>query len=229
MTNPLIEHVKEFSNLLSKCSVWHNSKEILAPILGVNESDNAKDCYLYEFYCYIALITDLQSNYEIEFIKGVGQFEYKFPQSAANKKGKPRFNVSKGGNLIFQVCAGTKVKCDIPTEENHPDISFQLPNASDDPSWTDLICIMDAKFKEVATSSLPKTEIYKFAEILNLYHNPDPESQPIQFAKFHGMWGNCLITNALAHYSTVDCSYLTLKKMKEVEKFFPESIFRVIG
>lgn len=222
-----ISYIKEYADLLSKCSVWHNTKEILAPVVGID--DKASDNYIYEFYCYIRIVEDLRINYRIEFVPGEGKFEYKFPQAAAVKKGKPRFHAFKNGNLQFQICAGTKISCEIDSEENHPDISFQIATASEEPTQEDLILIMDAKYKEDNNSRLPKDEVYKFGQIVDLFDLRKVSSMIIEFSMYKEFNKNCLITNGKSYSNASDSRLLSRLHIKEIERFFPRSIFNVIG
>lgn len=223
-----IKVIKEYSSLLSECSVWHNSKDILAPIFNDENSESATDCYIYEFYCYISIIIDLKNNYEIHFKEGKGKTKYLFPQAAANKAGKPFFYAYKDGIEEFQICAGTKIAGTVDSEDNHPDISFQLPGTSDKPIHEDLIIIMDAKFKENG-GSLPKTEVYKFSTIVDLFELRGSLKREIVFNEYKGLESNCLITNGEAYSDASNVKLLNKYSIKEVEHFFPGQSFNVIG
>lgn len=224
----LLNYINEYADCLSKAAVWENSREPIAPVID-KDGHVAEDNYVYEFYCYISLIVDLMANYEIQFVPGIGNFKHKFPQAAAVKAGKPKFIALKDDIVAFQICAGTRVNCTISSEENHPDISFQLPNASDDPSDTDLISIMDAKYKENHKSNLPKDEVYKFGIIVDLFDLPDKPQIEIKFNKYQHMFGNSLLTNAGAYSNVNDVRLLNKYKVKEVEYFFPGQQFNVLG
>jgi len=227
--NDFINYIQSYSELLKKCSVWHNSEEIIAPVIGINDNESAADNYIYEFYCYIKIVEDLRVNYTIKFIEGEGIFKYKFPQAAALKRGKPRFHALQNETLQFQICAGTKINCEIDSEENHPDISFQIPSASDDPTQNELIFIMDAKYKENENSKLPKDEIYKFGQIVDLFDLRKTPLVEIQFSRYQSLKGNCLITNAFSYSDPSDSRLLQKLWIKEVERFSPSSIYKVIG
>lgn len=223
-----IQNIKEYASLLKECSVWHNSKDILAPIITETNSELASDCYIYEFYCYINIIVDLKENYRIVFKEGKGSNKYKFPQAAANKAGKPLFLAYIGDELKFQICAGTKIDGVIDSEQNHPDISFQLSTASDNPTQEDLIFIMDAKFKEQG-ESLPKTEVYKFATIIDLFELRGIPKMEIFFSQYKGFATNCLITNGKAYSDSSNVKLLKKYSIKEVELFYPNKNYRIIG
>lgn len=226
--NDFIKVIKEYSNLLSKCSIWHNSKDILAPVFNDANSESATDCYIYEFYCYISIIVDLMNNYEIKFKEGKGKNKYKFPQAAANKAGKPLFYACNNGKTQFQICAGTKIDGIIDSEENHPDISFQLPTSSDNPTHEDLICVFDAKFKE-SEDSLPKTEVYKFGMIVQLFELDNRLKKEILFKRYKGFESNCLITNGKSYTNLKNTKLLERFSIKEVESFFPGKPFTIVG
>jgi hypothetical protein len=224
-----LKHIQSYAQLLQQSAVWNDSREILAPIITDDGSADAADNYIYEFYCYICIIVDLRHNYELEFIEGDGKFQFMFPRAASLKKGKPRFHARKNGNLEFQICAGTKINGIIDSEKNHPDISFQQPAATDDPSETDLIIIMDAKFKEGNNASLPKDEVYKFGIIVDLFDLRKQPSINIDFHAFKEFYGNCLISNAKAYSDPADLRLLKKYAIKEVENFLPNQKFNVLG
>jgi hypothetical protein len=224
-----LNYIREYSLVLKEGAIWHNSKDILAPVIGNTDKAVAVDNYIYEFYCYISIIIDLRKKYEIKFVEGSGLYKYKFPQAAANKKGKPRFHAFRNGMLQFQICAGTKINCQIDSEQNHPDISFQIADASDDPSEKDLILIMDAKYKEGIEAVLPKDEVYKFGLIVDLFDLRKELIATIDFEKYKDFQGNCLITNGKAYSDTNDIRLLKKYSIKEVEGFYPGQNFNVLG
>lgn len=225
-----ISTLKEYSSLLQTCSVWENSKDILAPIVTDEDTSISTDCYIYEFYCYIRIIVDLKNNYIIKFKEGKGKTKYKFPQAAANKDGKPLFLAYNDKNEIeFQVCAGTKIDALFDSEENHPDISFQLPTASENPTHEDLILIMDAKFKENDKEPIPKTEVYKFGVIVDLFNLRGKLKKSIIFHELKGLESNCLITNGLSYSNALDTRLLKKYSIKEVEEFHPNKAFNIVG
>lgn len=227
--NNFISTLKEYSSLLELCSVWQDSKDILAPVFTDAGDPLTADCYIYEFYCYISIIVDLKNNYEIKFMEGKGKTKHKFPQAAANKKDKPKFLAYKNEVLEFQICAGTKIDGMLESEENHPDISFQMPNSSDHPTHEDLIMIMDAKFKENIEESLPKAEVYKFGVIVDLFELRGSLKKSILFSKLKELEANCLITNGKSYSNHSDVKLLKKYSIKEVEKYYPNQNFNVIG
>lgn len=227
--NAFLNELNAYSSLLKTGSVWLGSDEILAPVTGTNSSKIAESNYVYEFYCYISLIIDLSDNYHIKFVEGKGKFRYKFPQAASSKKDKPKFEAYEGGKGVFQICAGTNVSCPIASEDNNPDISFQYFDASDDPDQDDLIIIMDAKYKEDDDADLPKTEVYKFGLIVDLFELKSSPSITIKFNRFKNLVGNCLLTNGQSYSDVTDVALLKKYNIKEVENFAPGKTHRVLG
>jgi len=224
-----ISYLTQYSSLLREGAVWRNSREILAPVFSDRDGGNGSENYIYEFYCYISIIVDLMSKYEIRFVEGKGSFRYKFPQAAAEKRGKPRFEAIKKGKLAFQICAGTKISCEMDSEENHPDISFQRSSASESPTQKDLIFIIDAKYRENPNSSLSKDEVYKFATIVRLFGLNNSYDIQIEFDEYSGLKGNCLLTNGKAYSDAANTKFLKMSFIKEVESFYPGGKFLVLG
>jgi hypothetical protein len=224
-----VDHISKYATLLQKGAVWENTDEILAPVLSEEEKLQATNDYIYEFYCYLCVILDLSSNYKLEFVEGEKEFQYNFPRKAALKKGKPRFHAKEDDQLAFQICAGTRVRCDFDRENNHPDISFQLADATDDPTEQDLIIIMDAKFTEDLSSRLSRTEFYKFGSITDLFNLRGVPKVAIKLKKLKKMFGNCLITNAKAYSDAADIRLLNKWNIKEVENFMPGKTAVIIG
>ena len=216
-----IDHINAYASLLKNGAVWQNSNEVLAPVIGNDEQGQSANDYIYEFYCYLSIIVDLKSNYEIEFVKGDGIYQFNFPRKAAPKKGKPRFHAYEKGIKAFQICAGTMINCEFEREKNHPDISFQLPEATEEPTEQDLIIIMDAKFTENPKSRLSKTEFYKFGGITDVFDLRGKPKAAINFNKLAGMYGNCLITNARAYADAADLKLSRRWWIKEVVHFTP--------
>lgn len=225
----LLEKINAYSGSLKKASIWAGSEESIAYVKKKANDEKGVN-YIFEFYCYMRIINDLSKNYSCKYIPGSGKNPHKFPQASALKKDKPRFDIidKTTGKRLFQVCAGTKINGKYSSEKDHPDISFQKDCACEEnPDCKDLIMIFDAKFQLNDGSTLKKGELDKFESILrrlNLNKNPDTE---ILFDEFKDFNGNCLITNVKCHSTTTE--RLKGEFMKEVEFFFPNKTFKVIG
>ncbi len=210
-----IDEIVRFSEKLGKASHWHDSGKTVGYIERAN-----KNCYVYEFYCYMRIIADLMNGYDVVYVPGKGADPHKFPQAAAEKNHVPRFDLldKKTGKVLYQVCTGTRIGTKYPGQNIHPDISFQTGNASDNPTWKDLLMIMDAKFKKNPGHKLPMDEVTSFCELVNnifeLNTSPIPK---IKFNELRDIVGHALLTNGLAHND--DSKYVKSRKIKEVEFF----------
>lgn len=218
----LLDKINEYVEALAKASVWHGSKESI-PFISELDEDTSQ-FYIYELYCYIRIVEDLKNveEYQLEYIPGSGDFLHKFPKAPADKGGKPRFHVlNKNGEIIFQVCAGTKVE-GYGGVNFSPDISFQngKEEKGEDPDHNNLIMIHDAKFQQKPGSTLRRDEVFKFAGILQIYHlnlKNNSRSINVKFNKLKGLDGNCLLTNVKGNKDIVD--YLKSVGIKEVVEF----------
>jgi hypothetical protein len=223
----LLEKLNQYVEKLVNASVWPESKESIPFFKNLQEEK--REFYIYELYCYIRIAADLKENenYQVKYIPGKGNFLHKFPKAPADKKGKPRFHVlNKNGKQIFQVCAGTKIRGRFDSENCHPDISFQKGNASEDPSYKDLIMIHDAKFQQDPDSTLRKEEVYKFATIVRIYDLNNSGSIDVEFNRLKGLEGNCLLTNVKGHPQSA--AFLKSEGIKEAVKFNVDENFKVI-
>ncbi len=224
MRNRLLQKIDDYSVALEGASVWDSSGEVFGHVASARKTD-----YVYEFYCYIRIICDLMTNYEVEYNPGSGRYRNKFPKKGVNKAGRPMFYLKKrnSDNREFQVCAGTKVRTRFNAENLHPDISFQKPDASDDPDWRDLFMIFDAKFRE-HSDKIPNSVVREFCEIVNMYDIAQTAANTnIQFNEFTQFVGNCLLTNGLAHND--NDQYIRVRQIKEIERFDVGSVFRIRG
>jgi hypothetical protein len=225
----LIKEINEYAKLLKKASRWENSELSIAPVETRN-SENRGIFYIYEFYCMIRIVDDLCSNYEMVFVTGEDEFEYKFPQASSNKKGKPKFTFLKDGEHIFDIYGGVHVKGEHECEEDHPDISFLKPNSPDDADATWLIMIMDAKFVS-DFHKLSKSEPSVFESIVRRFKLHDAPRIEIKFSLLNGIEGNSLLTNGIFHADKTKGLDKRLKDnfIKEVHKFYPNFDFEIAG
>lgn len=230
-TSKILSSVNNYRDKLKKASTWHNSEDSIAYVSITDSKKGKKKEHfnVYEFYCYIAIVHDLLANYQLLFIKGAGKGKeaYKFPQAAANKKGSPRFDAYKSGVRIFQICAGTLVDGLNESENEHPDISFQVDSAGDAPQKEDLIIILDAKYQDDFDSRLSKLQVQGFAFKVNSHFClPSPPQSHINFDKLPYFFGNCLITNAQSHSDKGDM--LARQSIKEVTNFYPDTAVKIL-
>lgn len=229
-TSEILSSVNNYRDNLRKASKWHKSEESIAYVVTADRKKGKRKEHfsVYEFFCYIAIVHDLLTNYELKFIKGDGRGDeaYKFPQAAANKKGAPRFDAFYNGTRVFQICAGTLVNGIYKSENEHPDISFQIDAANDDPQKEDLIIILDAKYQDNFESRLSKTQAQGFAFKVNRqFQLSSPPQMIINFDRLKDLFANCLVTNAQAHSSVDDM--LIGEKIREVTNFYPNKTMQI--
>lgn len=209
-----IDEIKRFSEKLELAATWNGSNKTVGYIERANKNN-----YVYEFYCYIRIIADLLREYKVVYQPGKGMNPHKFPQAAAEKFNVPKFELldRKTGETMYQVCTGTRIATKYPGQNIHPDISFQAGTASDEPTWKDLLMIMDAKFKMNPNDRLPMDEVTSFCELINIFELNKALLPEIKFNELKDIVGHALLTNGLAH--NVDSKYVKSRKIKEVEFF----------
>lgn len=195
-TNQHLTQIKKYARALSSAATWHGSKSALG-ILSTSENS-----YLYEFYCYLRVVQDLMANNKVVYRQGGKKGkEHEWPKAAALKKNAPRFEVftEKTGKKLFEVCGGTAVKGKHSIELN-PDISFQVPDCGDKPTYEDLYLVVDAKFKKNSTDRLPLDEVNTFVSQVNLNLGlKGKRVKNLHFAEFEFLKKNTLLTNGNPH------------------------------
>lgn len=211
MRQDLLDKINDYGHKLGAVSKWTGSGSAFGHI-----DFKSKDDYVYEFFCYVSILYDLKAHQDIRFVPGIKKGL--FPKKPANKdEGWARFDVFDGaGNCVCQACAGTSIKLsDCPTTEFAPDISFQTPNASDDPDEREVVLVMDAKFKD-KKGSIDFALIKEFmAVVASLQVGIVPSSFGLQFEKFVQLKANCLISNGTV--------------MKKHENFCKKTGIRQVG
>src|SRR4030095_6070630 len=220
--NDLLNRINQFSKSLIVKSRWYKTNKPFGHI----DYQKDKRSYIYEFFCYLKILKDLKSNYDLEYIEG----DHQFPQSHSNKKDKSKFVIKeKITGKKYQVCTGTDIN--ISTIDDYtiaPDISFQKENATDDPTEKDVLLIMDAKYKSNPTkSNLSISLLQQFAEIIVDLNVSAASTQPINFDKYKNLLSNCLLTNGTGLTDKDD--FCKKKKMKQVVKFDVTGTYDVIG
>jgi hypothetical protein len=225
----LLKEINEYTSKLEKASLWHGSEKSLAEV----ELEKAKkfgEDYIYEFYCYLRILSDLQHKYHLRFVPGSGVFTFKFPKAPAAKKGKPYFIAldQSTGKIAFQICAATEIGTNYKRSPA-PDISFQKPDASDTPTFKDVLMIFDAKFIR-STSDKDKIGLAQFYYVSGMVRDlqiADPSTCGIEFNELATCLGNCILTNGDAHCQEHD--YVKSHSLKAVEHFDVGKTFKVIG
>ncbi len=206
----LVERTRSAASALGLAASWSGNRRAF----------DLADDFIYELYILFSLILDLSSYYDVDYKEGTGDNKNRFPQKPANKAGRPRFDIRsrQNGNLLWQVCAGTKIT-DNQSVERAPDISFQKGSASNTPTHNDVEMIWDAKYRKNPEDRITHSEVAAFIlwiDLLNLKNSPKPS---LQLNRLREMVANCLITNG--RESTEPDGVLNRYDLKEVCSFYP--------
>lgn len=218
-----LTEIKDFSRALKDAAKWQNSRRSIAYV-----EDGSSD-YIYEFYCYIRMLSDLGSNYTLAFKKGK-VYSAKFPEKPGLKANFPRFEIfdKKSGVKLYQLCAGTMIESDFPDQNLHPDISLQTPNSPENPNKNHVLLIWDAKYVN-KLKRIPNKEIRDFTAIVDLYDLNTKASPKIEFEDLKVLHGNCIITNGQSHHESNDEAYVKKKRIKVVYYFDVKTKEKSIG
>ena|GEM_PF-3958504 len=175
--------------------------------------------FLLEMLLFFEVVAQFKGTgkYVLEFVAGTGRHKNAFPKAPADKAGRPRFIVKDfKGNPVCQVCAGTRV-ADKHGDQRGLDVSIQSPLASNSPVHTDLIAIMDAKYKSDSNVRLTHGEyagFHHWVEVFDLRREASP-----RLLKGSMLEGNCLVTNGQP--STEATVGLRDGWVVEVSNFYP--------
>lgn len=212
----LLRALDQYAKDLKSVSVWKSSRQILGNV------KQGKDDFIYEFYCYIRIIVDLKSNYNLNYCAGNGIKKNMFPKKPCDKKGRPYFTLlDKKGKGIYQICAGSKIKVKHGNKYDAPDISFQSANATDSPTFSETKLIMDAKYCNVS-----KGQYNDFAMMINNLNTVNAENEKLIFKELSGIKGNCLISFGETY--TQDLDYIKSHHISAIEHFNQKNKFKII-
>ena len=194
----IVDQIDEFAKHLKPAAVWHGSGLLIADVETENQCDAPGD-FVYEMYCLWRVVTDIAKRQIVRLVSGSIR-GLKFPRKPAKKPGWPRFDVFDGQErtLLMQVCAGTGIHSSLISAYRYPDISFQKPEAKDEPQESDLICLYDAKFNEGHKKKDLSEGEYAIVQMMvdNLGLKKGlPIQLPINFAQLFWFDSNCILTN----------------------------------
>jgi hypothetical protein len=225
----LLNQINVYAGALKRASRWHKSQESIAKVSLKQGEKNGGD-YIYEFYCYIRILSDLIHNYDLVFKPGKSPNRYYFPQAPANKAGWPYFLLLDRTTKEekYQVCPGTHVNTRYDTKR-HPDISFQKAGTSGDPQVDDVLLIMDSKFNrsDSEKNKVAKTQLSDVSIMIQDLEVEDASKEDIKFHDLAAFKGNCLLTNRGAH--STNAAYNKRYNIIEVEHFSVGTSFKIIG
>lgn len=194
----IVDQLDEFAKHLKPAAVWHGSGLLIAEVETENPCDLAGD-FVYEMYCLWRLVADIAKRQFVRLVVGSIQ-GLNFPRKPANKEGWPRFDIYDewGDDLIMQLCAGTGIYSSYIDGFRYPDISFQKPLATAEPTESDLFCMYDAKFneghKKTNLSEGEYSKVQMMVADLGLNRGL-PITLPVSFTEFQEFDANCVLTN----------------------------------
>lgn len=196
MTKAQLRQLKTATEKLTK---WESSGKAFGhyKILESSAAPNKGADKIYEFFCLMKLLEDLNYNYEVALDPGTITGKI-FPQSPANKRGWPFFQIENKTNPAesYQVCYGTNIKLSTsPLTTIAPDISVQTENSSDDPDESMVELIMDAKFKYDDSKALSIEQIHAFMQRVHALQTTNAPVLPLSLKTLAGIKSNCLLTN----------------------------------
>ena len=181
----LMREVKDAGAKLTKASRWSTKTPL-----------DVENSFLLEMYLLFLLCDDLLANYTIVYEKGLPPTEHCFPQSPANKAGRPKFVVKDAstGDILFQLCAGTNAR-DIHNRNHAVDVSIQTGLASDNPGPDQILQIFDAKYRHNSTDRISGQEFSKFVHWVELFNLRGAGLPGLALSGVTELNANCLVTN----------------------------------
>lgn len=223
-----LDEIRQYTELLSKTAKWEKSKEQILDIETIKTTKQKKE-YVYEFYCFLRVISDLDKSYNIEIRNSNNNFL--FPKAPASKINFPYFvAIDKESKIeIFEICTSIDIMGKAG-ETSAPDISFLHSNKTDNfnPTHDDVFMLFDAKFKHALSTKVHESEFNKVHSMVTNLDTADASVlKLVKFDKLIELNGNCLLTNSSAFKNNHD--HHRLYNIKEIEFFDVDKDFNVIG
>ncbi|KGO88995.1 hypothetical protein [Flavobacterium suncheonense] len=190
-----LEDIKKLKIATEKLTKWESTGQAFGHFDNIKSKP--KGYNIYEFYCCMRIMKDLQQHYDVELIPSTLGKSI-FPESPASKNGWAYFKIEPKDRTSthYQVCFGTNIKISSsPDTTCAPDISFQNINSSSDPDENDVELIMDAKFKTDRDTKFSIGTIREFITMINDLQTNNASSTDIKFNLLPSIKSNCLISN----------------------------------
>lgn len=224
------EDFKSLRDTTRKLSVWKSTGKCFGhfQILEQLESQKKVQDRIYEFYCLLRVLEDLKKNYKIELINNPKNDKV-FPQAPGKKENYTYFKLSikSDPSSGFQVCFGTKIALSkVVGKFIAPDISFQILASPLNPTESDVLLIMDPKYKFDSKKSLTTNELEKFMHWVHALQTSNASSEPIDFDELTDLLGNSLLTNG--NYIKGQEEYCKAYFVKQVSNFSLDVTARVV-
>jgi hypothetical protein len=223
-----LEDIKQLKIATEKLTKWESTGEAFGHFNEINSKPNVYN--IYEFYCCMRIMEDLQQNYEIDLVPS-SMGKWVFPQGPSPKRGWSYFKIKPKNKTLtsYQICFGTKIKISSsPDTTFAPDISFQNINSGNDPDENDVELIMDAKYKSNRNTKFSISTIKEFITNVNILKVNQAFSTDIDFHLLIDIRGNCLISNGKV--ITKHQPFCVNNKVKQVGSFIHDSAtYDVVG
>ncbi|MBO9200610.1 MULTISPECIES: hypothetical protein [Niastella] len=209
-----IAKVRQLRKSIEKLSQWEGSGNAFGFVEGISEN---KTNYIYEFFCAIKVLNDLNTHHNIKLCPG--KKGYKFAINPGIKSEWAKFIISKSKSSnepLYDLCMGVSVKISMsPQTTFAADISIQDPN-SEDPDESHVVLIMDAKYRKSSKATLDIGIIREFAQCARDMQVPK-RLDGLKFNKLVDLASNCLLTNG--ELINEHEQYCKNNKIKQVGRF----------
>lgn len=223
-----LEDINQLRIATQKLTTWESTGDAFGHFSKINSKP--KGYNIYEFYCCMRIMEDLQQHYDIDLIPSIPGKSI-FPEGPSPKAGWAYFTIKPKNktSTSYQVCFGTNIKISSsPNTHCAPDISFQNINSGDDPNENDVELIMDAKFKKNRDTKFSISTIHEFITIINNLGVKNASITDIRFNLLTDIRANCLISNG--RVINKHQLYCANNKVKQVGSFvYDNSNYNVVG
>lgn len=215
MSKAAIGYINNLRNAIQSLSRWESSGKAFGYIQTVSDD---KDDYIYEFFCAMKVLEDLSHNHTILLKRGIKGFV--FPKKPGVKQMWARFvayDLTSSAEQ-FQICLGVKIKITAsPQTTFGSDISIQQAGTGEDPFDTDMLLIMDAKYKWKDDTVMDIGTIRQFAQCVNDMGVPKPGAAILTFRSHPEFNANCLFTNGEPDENHEQ--YCINRRLKQIGRF----------
>ncbi len=223
-----LEDIKKLKTATEKLTKWETTGQAFGHFDNIKSTP--KGYNIYEFFCCMRIVKDLQQHYNVKLIPSTRGNSI-FPESPAPKNGWAYFEIrpKKLNVKSYQICFGSNIKLSSsPDTTCAPDISVQKINSSTDPDENEVELIMDAKFKKDRNTKFSISTIREFITMINDLQTNNATSIDLEFNLLTDLKANCLLSNGkvIAKHK----QYCTNNKVIQVGTFVHDSPnFDVIG
>lgn len=222
------EDIKKLRTATEKLTRWETTGQAFGHFDNIKST--SKGYNIYEFYCCMRIVKDLQLHYNVNLIAGI-RGKNVFPESPAPKYGWAYFEIFPKKHKVssYQICFGSNIKLSTsPDTTCAPDISFQNINSSADPDENEVLLLMDAKFKKDRDTKFSIGTIREFITMINDLQTKSAASIDLKFNLLNDLKANCLLSNG----KVIDKhkQYCTNNKVIQIGTFVHDNTtFDVVG